>query len=66
MSALCGFSTYCVPPYRAAYYSWQVLGGDLMRNGLQMGRGTFSERYVKWSVNFPNATGVEIQPVVGT
>ena len=65
LSALCGFSTYCIPPYKAAYYSWQMLGGDLMRNGLQMGRGTFSRRYVRWSISFPKSTGVEIQPVVG-
>ncbi len=36
-----------------------------MRNGVQMGRGTFSKRYVRWSISFPRSTGVGIQPVVG-
>ena len=65
LSALCGFSTYCIPPYKAAYYSWQMLRGDLMRNGLQMGRGTFSRPYIRWAISFPRSTGVKVQPVVG-
>ncbi len=66
LGALCGFMTYCTPPYRYSYYSWQSVAGSLIRSAVQMGKGNMSSgRHVLWSRVLPDGIDVSVEPVVG-